>query len=346
MKDKFDPDKLVRPNIRAMKPYSSARDEYQGSSGIFLDANENPFGKLNRYPDPYQRELKKKVSEIKGIPAENIFLGNGSDEIIDLSFRIFCTPGTDKALTFSPTYGMYEVSAEANDVKMIRLPLDNEFQIVFSNLQPYLSDNNLKIIFICTPNNPTGNSFNRKTIERIIEEFRGIVIIDEAYGDFSDEPSFRKDIFRYPNLVVLQTFSKAYGMAAVRVGMAFAGEGILKYYNKLKPPYNISSVNQAAVIKSLGKKEKFNNEVTGIRAERERLRRALEANPLVISIFPSDSNFLLVKVKDPDLIYKTLVERNIIVRNRNSVVSGCLRITVGTPTENTRLINALKKIKL
>lgn len=346
MKIKIDPEKLVRPNIRAMKPYSSARDEYQGNDGIFLDANENPFGKLNRYPDPYQRELKQQVSRLKGIPPENIFLGNGSDEIIDLIFRVFCNPGTDRALTFSPTYGMYEVSAEANDVKMIKIPLDHDFQISIEDVKPYFSDKYLKLIFICSPNNPTGNTIRREAIYEVIKRFNGIVIIDEAYNDFSVEPSFRSAISENPNLVVMQTFSKAYGMASVRVGMAFAGESIIKYLNKLKPPYNISTVNQLVVLKELQRNDAYLKHVGLIISERNRLMRDLEKIPVVIHIYPSDSNFLLVKVKDPDLIYKTLVGRNIIIRNRNSVVSGCLRITVGTPTENTRLINALKKIKL
>ena len=346
MKEIFDPGKLVRANIKAMKPYSSARDEFHGSAGVFLDANENPYGRLNRYPDPYQWKLKEQISKLKGVPVENIFLGNGSDEIIDLSFRIFCNPGNDKALTFSPTYGMYEVSAEANDIKIIKIPLNDQFQIRFNDIKPYLSDTSIKLIFICSPNNPTGNCIKRDVIERIINDFAGIVVIDEAYNDFSDEPSFRNQISEFPNLIVMQTFSKAFGMASVRVGMAFANKEIVRYYNKLKPPYNISSINQAAVSKNIENGDRYKTQVERIKSERKRINEELLKIPAVLKVFPSDSNFLLVRVNDPDTLYNMLVERSIIVRNRNSIVNGCLRITIGSKRENTKLLNALKKINL
>ena len=247
---------LVRKNILNLKPYSSARDEFEGENGIFLDANENPFGELNRYPDPYQLKIKQKLSELNQISTENIFLGNGSDEVIDLAFRIFCEPKKDKVLTFSPTYGMYEVSANINDVELINLELNKDFQIDLENLKPYLNDENLKIIFICSPNNPTGNSI--KNIKYILENFNGIVFIDEAYIDFSPEESFRNQIKNYPNLIVSQTFSKAWGMASVRVGIAYASEEIIKFYNKVKPPYNISQLNQDAILNTLND-EKINH---------------------------------------------------------------------------------------
>ena len=247
----IDPEKLVRENVKNLTPYSCARDEYQGIEGIFLDANENPFGNLNRYPDPYQKDLKSVVSRIKGIPSEKIFLGNGSDEIIDLCFRIFCRPGLDKALTFTPTYGMYEVSASVNDIQMVKIPLDENFLINYNDVKPWLSDRKLKLIMICSPNNPTGNCMDRTIIEKIIKNFNGIVFLDEAYIDFADESSFKKGIDKYPNLIVMQTFSKAFGMASVRVGMAFASPVIISYFNKMKPPYNISSINQKTAMQRL-----------------------------------------------------------------------------------------------
>lgn len=341
-----DLEKLIRPNVLSLTPYSCARDEFQGREGIFLDANENPYGSLNRYPDPYQRELKKVISKIKGIPAENIFLGNGSDEIIDLCFRIFCRPGTDKALTFSPTYGMYQVSASVNDVMIIKKPLDKSFQIDLETLMPEFSDVNLKLILVCSPNNPTGNCINRVDLETILNKFKGIVLLDEAYIDFADEPSFKEEIGRFPNLIVMQTFSKAFGMASVRVGMAFANSGIIHYFNKMKPPYNISTVNQNTVLRNLKFTEKFKDQVSKIKEERIGLVASLKKMSFIEEVYPSDANFLLVKVIDADKIYDYLIGKGIIVRNRSKVISNCLRITVGTKTENNKLISALKKIKI
>jgi histidinol-phosphate aminotransferase len=253
----FDIETLVRPNIRSLTPYSSARDDYKGNEGIFLDANENPFGSLNRYPDPWQTELKKVVGRIKGIETEKIFLGNGSDEIIDLCFRIFCTPSVDKALTFSPSYGMYGVSASVNDINLLTIPLDEKFQIDQDTLSPYLKDRKLKIILICSPNNPTGNCFDRKSIEKILKEFKGILLVDEAYIDFAETPSLADSIDSYPNLVVMQTFSKAYGLASARIGMAFASPAIIGYFNKVKPPYNISTINQKTVLRRINNRSYF-----------------------------------------------------------------------------------------
>ena len=335
---------LVRKNILSLKPYSSARDEFEGENGIFLDANENPFGELNRYPDPYQLKIKQKLSELNQISTENIFLGNGSDEVIDLAFRIFCEPKKDKVLTFSPTYGMYEVSANINDVELINLELNKDFQIDLENLKPYLNDENLKIIFICSPNNPTGNSI--KNIKYILENFNGIVFIDEAYIDFSPEESFRNQIKNYPNLIVSQTFSKAWGMASVRVGIAYASEEIIKFYNKVKPPYNISQLNQDAILNTLND-EKINQVSENIKIileEKKSLIQNLKKLNLVKTIFPSDANFILIEVDNADSVYQELVNQNVIIRNRNSVIKNCLRITVGSPEENQKLIETLQNI--
>jgi len=309
-----------------------------------MDANENPFGNLNRYPDPYQKELKAAISRIKGIEEEKIFLGNGSDEIIDLCFRTFCNPGTDKFLTFSPTYGIYEVSAVINDVKVINIPLNEDFQIDINDVIPWLTDEKLKLIFICSPNNPTGNSMNVADIEYIIENFKGIVVLDEAYIDFSDKPSFIRMVDRYFNLIVMQTFSKALGLAAARIGMAFTNPSIINYFNKLKSPYNISTINQKAALKRIDKIDKYKSQVRIIKKERGRLSENLGKLPIINQVFSSDANFLLVKVNNAGFIYKSLVDRNIIVRNRSNAVENCLRITVGTRYENERLINALKRI--
>ena len=342
----FDIDNLVRDNVKRLVPYSSARDEFQGGDGIFMDANESPYGKLNRYPDPYQKVLKSSISMLKEAKTENIFLGNGSDEIIDLCFRIFCIPGKDMALTFSPTYGMYEVSAAVNDISMVKLPLDKDFQINIREVEPYLKQKTLKLIFICSPNNPTGNSMRTEDIEFIIENFKGIVVIDEAYNDFSEKPSFRLMTGRYPNLIVLQTFSKAFGLAAARIGMAFTSPPIVHYFNKMKPPYNISSINQKAALKRLMETALMKEQVKRIITEREKLIISLKKMSIIEKVFPSDSNFLLVKTRNADIIYSRLVENKIIVRNRNKMVEGCIRITIGTRNENVKLIKTLSKINL
>jgi len=341
---KIDIQNLVRKNILELKPYSSARDEFEGENGIFLDANENPFGELNRYPDPYQKKIKQKLSELNQISADNIFLGNGSDEVIDLAFRIFCEPGKDKVLTFSPTYGMYEVSANINNVELLSLDLNEDFQIDLETLKPYLNDENLKIIFICSPNNPTGNSI--KNIKYILENFNGIVFIDEAYIDFSPEESFRNQIKKYPNLIVSQTFSKAWGMASVRVGIAYASDEIIRFYNKTKPPYNISQLNQNAILDALNDEniKLVQDNIKLILNEKKLLTQSLEKLSLVKRIFPTDANFVLIEVGNAEEIYQKLVEENVIVRNRNSVIKNCLRITVGSPEENLKLIETLKSI--
>jgi histidinol-phosphate aminotransferase len=341
-----DLNKLVRENVLKLTPYSCARDDFKGNTGIFMDANENPYGKLNRYPDPYQRELKSAISKVKGIEEEKIFLGNGSDEIIDLCFRVFCNPGVDKALTFNPTYGMYEVSGSVNDIEVVKIPLNDSFQIDLNKAEYRLSDKNLKLIFICSPNNPTANSMNFKDVEYIITKFNGIVVIDEAYIDFSEKLSFIKLVNKYSNLIVMQTFSKAFGLAAVRVGMSFSNPEIVKYFNKLKPPYNISTINQKAVLEKLSQIEQYKRQVLRIKTERERLSAILSKMNIVEKVYPSDANFLLAKVKNADYIYYKLVNRNIIIRNRSNMIDNCVRITIGKKDENDRLIHALKSISI
>ncbi len=339
----FNLQKLVRKNILALLPYSSARDEYKGKKAIFLDANENPYGKLNRYPDPKQLNLKNELSNIKNIPSNNIFIGNGSDEVIDIAYRIFCEPGVDKALTFTPTYGMYDVSAAINNVALIKVPLNKDFQIDLDDFENYLKDKHLKLIFICSPNNPTGN--NIKNIEKIIKKFKGIVFIDEAYIDFSNATSFVKKIKKYPNIIISQTFSKAWGLAAARVGTAYANKAIIDLYNKVKPPYNISALNQLAVIKTIQAKNVFEKNKNLIIEERKKLCKKLSELSIIKKIYNSDANFILIEVQNANTLYEYLVAQKIIVRNRNNIIKNCLRLTIGTKEENNKLINTLKKIK-
>lgn len=334
----MDISKLIRPNILALKPYSSARDDYEGQEGVFLDANELPFGNLNRYPDPYQRLLKSKLSQLKGIPAENIFLGNGSDEVIDLALRIFCNPSRDKVIVCPPTYGMYEVAANINQLEIIKIPLTKDFDL---NVEEILRSD-AKMIFLCSPNNPTGNLLNNA--EEVIKGFRGIVFLDEAYIDFCQEASLLQKLGLYPNLIVSQTFSKAWGNAAIRVGAAYAGNEIIAYFNKVKPPYNISHLNQIEAIKTLEQKVQYFTNVRSIVAQRSWLQEHLIGLPVIQKIYPTDANFLFVKTTDANGIYNQLIEEKIIVRNRHMLVDNCLRITVGEADENARLIAVLKKI--
>lgn len=336
--------KLVRKNILELSPYSSAREEFSGNEGIFLDANENPYGIYNRYPDPYQTQLKQKLAEIKNCNFDQIFIGNGSDEVIDLAFRIFCEPNRDKALTFSPTYGMYQVSADINAVELIQIPLNKEFQIDRKNVENYFNDKNLKLIFICSPNNPTGNLLNVYDIEFILQNFNGIVMIDEAYIDFADQKSFIEKLKIYPNLIVIQTLSKAWGLAGIRLGIAFMNEEILAFYNKIKSPYNISSVNQEIALKSLNQLEEFHSNTKDILSERIKIIDQLNQLKLVKKIYPTDANFVLIEVENVDELYQKLVKKQIIIRNKNSAIPSCVRITIGTPEENQKLINELKAI--
>lgn len=340
----FDVNAWVRPNIRAMQPYSSARDEFHGTASVFLDANENPYNApYNRYPDPMQWRLKEKVAEIKGVPKECILLGNGSDEPIDLILRAFCEPGKECMLTVDPTYGMYQVAAEINNVTCRKVKLTSDFQI---DMSAFLSqiDDTVKAIYLCSPNNPTGNSLNRKDINQILDTFKGIVVVDEAYIDFSSLPSYTKDLSKYPNLVVFQTLSKAWGAAGIRLGMAFASPEIISVLNKIKYPYNVNQLTQEKALEILNNQETMKSQLTLILSERTRLQQELTAIPCVRKIYPTDANFILVDVGDADTVYQKLVDQGIIVRNRNKVVlcAGCLRITVGTEEENTALLNALK----
>lgn len=336
--------KLARPNILAMQPYSSARDESGGIQGIFLDANENPFGENNRYPDPYQNKLKSKLSQIKNIPIEKIFVGNGSDEIIDHIYRIFCNPGKDKAMFFSPTFGMYQVAAELNEVEIIDIPLTSDFQINIEEAKKYFNDENLKVIVICSPNNPTGNNIHPKDINFILENFKGIIAIDEAYIEFTNQNSYLDKIDHYPNLVIFQTLSKAWGIAGVRVGMAYSNPEIIQLLNKVKHPYNISVLNQKAAIKALSQKEEFEKRRKIIFSEKEKIRKELEKLSIVTKIYPSDTNFFLVEFKEANLIFHELLNQKIIVRNQTTKIHNSIRITVGSPEENEKLITVLKKL--
>mgnify|MGYP005989104019 CR=1 FL=1 len=336
----FDLNKITRSNITKLQAYSSARDEFTGNAGVFLDANENPYGKLNRYPDPYQKDLKRAINNITGINTSNIFIGNGSDEVIDLLFRVFCNPSVDKALTFNPSYGMYDVSAGINDIELIKVPLNDVFDIDYNAIQVYITDPNLKLILICSPNNPTGNSPDFKTVERIIENFNGIVLIDEAYINFSSKKSFTELIDRYPNLVVSQTMSKAWGLAAARIGMTYGNTKIIEILNKVKPPYNISKLNQEAAIEALRKKGDFMAITKQILENKAQLCETLKSLDIITKVYPSDTNFFLV-----ECIYNALITKEIIVRNRNNIVQNCIRITVGTTEENQQLIEELKSIQ-
>lgn len=341
---KFNIDKLLRKNIRALKPYSSARDEFSGEADVFLDANENPYNSpWNRYPDPRQKKLKTRIGEIKNIPVVNIFLGSGSDEPIDLLIRAFCEPGKDNIVSISPTYGMYRVAADVNNVKVIEVLLTEEFGL---NADDILNSVNpsTKLIFLCSPNNPSGNALDIEGMKRIIDGFNGLVVIDEAYIDFCPEKSFLPSLKQYPNLVILQTFSKAWGMAGLRLGMAFADANIIEVLSRIKYPYNLSVLTQQKALELLSFEEKKSEWVKVLLVERSKLIRELGQFPFVIKIFPSDANFLLVKTYDPKGIYHYLTEEKIIVRDRSEIrlCDGCLRISVGSPEENSILISALK----
>lgn len=347
----FNLNDIIRPNVLKMKAYSSARDEFKGSASVFLDANENNLGSLagenyNRYPDPHQKKLKARIAELKNVKPGQIFLGNGSDEAIDLLFRMVCRPGQDSMLHLPPTYGMYEVSANLNDVALDAVQLTEDFQLpveeVLINVKP-----TTKIIFICSPNNPTGNLVEPESIEDILRAFNGLVVIDEAYIDFADARSWTARLDEFPNLVVLQTFSKAWGMAGLRLGLAFASEEIISVLDKIKPPYNINEATQELALQALEREEALKDMVEEIVQERELLMEALPDMPSVEYVYPSDANFILVKVKDPNGMYNYLLNKGIVVRNRSSLpgCEGCLRISVGTLEENQKLLNAIAEFK-
>ncbi len=347
----FNLDNLVRKNIKEMTAYSSARHEFSGKAHIFLDANENSFGSplnenYNRYPDPLQKKLKEKISLIKGVPAKNIFLGNGSDEAIDLLFRIFCKPGKDNALVFPPTYGMYEVCAGMNDVKLNKIPMTSDYELDLDAIEKVI-DPFTKLIFICSPNNPTGNSISKTDVEVLLNNFEGLVVIDEAYINYSRQKTFIPELTEYPNLVILQTLSKAWGLAGLRLGMAFAGEPIIQYMNKVKYPYNISTAAQQLALEALDNIETVNDWIQITVEQREWLKEELLKLGITQIVYPSDANFLLVKMTEARKIYEYLSGEGIIVRDRSKVIlcDDCLRITIGTPEENDKLINSLKAYK-
>lgn len=347
----FNIDNILRKNIKELVPYSSARDEFKGEASVFLDANENSYGSplsqsYNRYPDPMQWKVKKRLSEIKGVPARNIFLGNGSDEAIDILFRAFCNPGTDNVITLPPTYGMYEVSANINDVEVRKVMLRPDYQLNMEGIAEAIDDHT-KIIFICSPNNPTGNSIDRQDIETILANFNGLVVIDEAYINYSRQKTFIQELTEYSNLIILQTLSKAWGLAGLRIGMAFASEEIIEVFNKVKPPYNINEASQELALEALQNVDQINSWIKETVAEREKLIVELGQLSCVIKIYPSDANFILVKTTNPRGIYQHLVDQGIIVRDRSKVelCEGSLRITIGTPEENKILLNALKNFQ-
>ena len=337
--------KLVRKNIWELKAYSSARDEFKGEASVYLDANENPHReKYNRYPDPRQESVKAKIGKIKNIPSEHIFLGNGSDEAIDLIIRVFCEPGVDNIVNPDPTYGMYEVCANINNVELRKVLLDENFTLNADKLLA-ATDKNSKVVFLCSPNNPSANLFNEKEIEKVLTQFNGIVVIDEAYIDFAPTESWITKLDKYPNLIVIQTLSKAWGLAAIRMGMAFASPEIIGLLSKVKYPYNINELAQEYALIQLDKEEEKDRWVADLLKERDVLMKLLPTLPFVEKMYPSDANYILVKVDDATTKYKKMAEMGVIVRNRSSVAlcKDCLRITVGTKKENEELIAALKE---
>ena len=340
-------EELVRPNIRALKPYSTARDEFSGGEiTTWLDANENPYDNgVNRYPDPHQKLLKQKIAALKGVREEQVFIGNGSDEAIDLCYRIFCRPGVDNAVSIAPTYGMYRVAADINDVEMREVALGADFSLPTDALLA-AADERTRLLWLCSPNNPTGNAFPAAGIERLLREFDGMVVLDEAYVDFADGAGFLPRLDEFPNLIVLQTLSKAWGMAGLRIGLAFAAREVAALFSRVKYPYNIPGPTQRAAEEMLGRD--LTPQIAEIRSERRRLASELASCPCIERVYPSQTNFLLVRTPAPDALYDALIEAGIIVRNRSRIpgCEGCLRITVGTPAENARMIETVKNFRL
>ncbi|MCR5334572.1 MAG: histidinol-phosphate transaminase [Bacteroidaceae bacterium] len=339
---------LVRPNIWALEPYSCARDEFKGSDAhVFLDANESPYNTpRNRYPDPLQEKLKIRLAQVKGVPAENIFLGNGSDEAIDLVYRVFCRPCVDNVVAMDPTYGMYRVCADINDIEYRAVQLLPGYRLDADVLLA-AADRNTKVMWICSPNNPTGNDMDRKAVQRLLTEFQGIIVIDEAYSEFSDLVPMRQYLGHFPNMIVLNTFSKAWASASIRLGMAFASEEIIMLFNKVKYPYNVNQLTQNAAMEILQDIEKSERWINMIRAERLAMLPNLQELPIVKQVYPTSANFVLVRVTDANAIYHYLVDKGIIVRNRNRVAlcDNCLRITIGTKDENSELLGALRSFQ-
>ena len=339
---------LIRENIKSLQPYSSARDEFKemSSAFTFMDANENPFESgLNRYPDPQQNLVKEALSKIKGVSKEHILLGNGSDEVLDLIFRVFCEPKEDQVIVLPPTYGMYEVLAKMNDIKLITIPLLDNFQPNIKKVVK-VQNNNTKVLFLCSPNNPTANSFDANTIEILLKEFNGIIVIDEAYIDFSIEDSWLSRLDEFPNLIVTQTLSKAYGLAGIRLGICYASQEIISILNKIKPPYNVNQLTQDVALKALLNRDEVNNQIKAITSERNQLIKDLKKLDIVDKVYASDANFLLVKVDDANLRYEQLLNNGIVVRNRSNqmLCENCLRFTIGTKDDNEKLITTLKLI--
>ena len=344
----FELNKIIRDNIKNLTPYSSARHEFTGKASVFLDANENAFGsplaeKFNRYPDPLQWQLKFQLARIKGVPAENIFIGNGSDEVIDLAYRIFCNPAKDNVIICPPTYGMYEVSANINDVAIKKISLTLDFQLDVESILNAV-DENTKLLFICSPNNPTGNNMKREDVELLLNNFPGIVIIDEAYINYSKQKTFIQELTEYPNLIVMQTLSKAWGLAALRLGLCYASMDIIALFNKVKPPYNINEASQQLGLEALQDTETVNNWIKEVVDQKVILTNEMQQLSYIQKIYPSDANFILVKVTNANALYDYLSGNEVIVRNRSKEVhcENCLRITIGTPEENKIVINLLK----
>ncbi len=341
---------LIRPTIKALKPYSSARDEFQGmtSNMVFLDANENPFENgVNRYPDPHQTNLKDVLSKIKKVSSQNILLGNGSDEILDLIIRMFCEPHIDNAIILPPTYGMYEVLANLNAVETIKIPLTKETYQTQVNSILKAANTNSKLLFLCSPNNPTGNSFSTTDVEQLLNEFKGIVVLDEAYIDFSKQKSWLQRLDEFPNLIITQTLSKAYGMAGIRLGVCYASKKIISVLNTIKPPYNINELTQNKAIEKLHQENLVKNQIAKILIERDLVMNQLKTINFVSKIYPSDANFILIKVDDANKRYQQLINKNIVIRNRTTQLNceNCLRITIGTHEENIQLIKTLKELQ-
>ena len=348
MKKDFNINNIIRQNVKALKPYSSARDEFKDFNAdmVFLDANENPFENgVNRYPDPQQNNVKSLLSNIKEVSTENILLGNGSDEVLDLIFRAFCEPNQDNIIILPPTYGMYEVLANVNAIEIIKVELSNNFEPQVDRILN-ASNTKSKILFLCSPNNPTGNSFNKNEIEELLIKFQGLVIIDEAYIDFSEHESWLNKLEKFPNLIITQTLSKAYGMAGIRLGICYASTEIISVLNKIKPPYNVNELTQQRAIEQLQNLELVEQQISNILKEREAMSEELVTLDFVCKVYPSDANFLLVKVDDATKRYNQLLKKGIVIRNRTnqSLCENCLRLTVGTKEENKKLINALKNI--
>ena len=345
----FNINNLIRENIKSLQPYSSARDEYKDATStemVFLDANENPFQNgVNRYPDPQQNSVKELLSEIKGISTKNILLGNGSDEVLDLIFRVFCEPNQDNIITLPPTYGMYSVLANINAIENKKVVLTEDFQPKVNQILE-VADNNSKILFLCSPNNPSGNSFSVEIVEELLMKFNGLVVVDEAYIDFSEQKSWLEKLNNFPNLVITQTLSKAYGLAGIRLGVCYASEEIISVLNNIKPPYNVNELTQKKAIERLSKLDDVQSEVSEIINQRELLIESLKSVSYIIKIYPTDCNFVLVKVDDATKRYNQLIEKGIVIRNRTTqpLCENCLRFTVGTEIENKKLINSLKKI--